>query len=128
MHALALVLGGLSLLATGWIHDRVLWQLTMIGVGVAWASILSMPYAILSTALPAARMGVYMGIFNLFIVLPEIAASLTLEPVVKRLFHNDPVKVVMLGGGALLVAAFFSLRVREGGDGKPAIQIGTRAP
>lgn len=105
VHALALVLGGLSLLATGFIHDRVLWQCTMIGVGIAWASILSMPYAMLSSVLPAARMGVYMGIFNFFIVLPEILASLTLEPVVKKLFHNDPVKVVMLGGASLLVAA-----------------------
>lgn len=113
VHALALVLGGASLLATGFIHDRTLWQCTMIGVGVAWASILAMPYAMLSSALPAARMGVYMGIFNFFIVLPEILASLTLEPVVKQLFHNDPVKVVMLGGASMLVAAALCLRVRE---------------
>ena len=105
VHALALVLGGLSLFATGFIHDRTLWQCTMIGVGIAWASILSMPYAMLSSALPAARMGVYMGIFNFFIVLPEILASLTLEPVVKQVFHNDPVKVVMLGGASMLVAS-----------------------
>jgi len=105
VHALALVLGGASLLATGFIHDRTLWQCTMIGVGIAWASILAMPYAMLSRALPAARMGVYMGIFNFFIVLPEILASLTLEPVVRQVFHNDPVKVVMLGGASLLVAA-----------------------
>ncbi len=105
VHALALILGGLSLLATGFIHDRTLWQCTMIGVGIAWASILAMPYAMLSSALPAARMGVYMGIFNFFIVLPEILASLTLEPVVKKLFHNDPVKVVMLGGASMLLAA-----------------------
>ena len=105
VHGLALLLGGGSLLATGFIHDRVLWQCTMIGVGIAWASILSMPYAMLSGALPAARMGVYMGIFNFFIVLPEILASLTLEPVVKQLFHNDPVKVVMLGGASMLIAA-----------------------
>ena len=111
VHALALVLGGLSLLATGYIHDRTLWQCTMIGVGIAWASILSMPYAMLSSALPAARMGVYMGIFNFFIVLPEILASLTLEPVVKQVFHNDPVKVVMLGGASLLVAAVAMVRV-----------------
>lgn len=116
VHALALVLGGASLLATGFIHDRTLWQCTMIGVGIAWASILAMPYAMLSSALPAARMGVYMGIFNFFIVLPEILASLTLEPVVKQVFNNDPVKVVMLGGASLLVAAAMCLRIRE----KPA--------
>ncbi len=104
VHSLALVCGAVCLLATGSIHDRTLWQCTMLGVGIAWASILSMPYAILSGSLPAARMGVYMGLFNFFIVIPEILASLALEPVVKNLFHNAPVKVVMLGGGCLLVA------------------------
>ncbi len=113
VHSVALAAGGLSLLATGFIHDRTLWQCTMIGVGLAWASILSMPYAILSGALPAARMGVYMGIFNFFIVIPEIMASLALEPVVKNLFGNDPVKVVMMGGGSLLVAAVLTQFVRE---------------
>ncbi len=113
VHALALVAGGVSLLATGFIHDRTLWQCTMIGVGLAWASILSMPYAILSGALPSSRMGVYMGIFNFFIVIPEILASLALEPLVKEVFGNDPVKVVMLGGGCLLVAAVLTQFVSE---------------
>ena len=113
VHSVALAAGGLSLLATGFIHDRTLWQCTMIGVGLAWASILSMPYAMLSSALPAARMGVYMGIFNFFIVIPEILASLALEPVVKNLFGNDPVKVVMMGGGSLLVAALLTQFVHE---------------
>jgi maltose/moltooligosaccharide transporter len=105
VHSLALIAGGIGLVSTGFIHDRTLWQATMIGVGIAWASILSMPYAMLSGALPAHRMGVYMGIFNFFIVIPEILASLALEPVVKEMFGNDPVKVVMLGGASLLVAA-----------------------
>jgi len=115
VHALALVAGGVSLLATGLIHERVLWQLTMVGVGVAWASILAMPYAMLSGALPAERMGVYMGIFNLCIVIPEIVASVALEPVVKHAFGNDPVKVVMLGGASLLVAAAMVARVQDVG-------------
>jgi maltose/moltooligosaccharide transporter len=113
VHALALSLGGASLLATGFIHDRTLWQCTMIGVGIAWASILALPYAILSGALPAERMGVYMGIFNFFIVIPEIVASIALEPVVKNLFGNDPVKVVMLGGASMLVAAAMMARVKD---------------
>jgi maltose/moltooligosaccharide transporter len=113
VHALALILGGVSLLATGFIHNQTLWQCTMIGVGIAWASILALPYAILSGALPAARMGVYMGIFNFFIVLPEIVASIALEPVVKNLFGNDPVKVVMLGGASMLVAAALMARVKD---------------
>ena len=118
VHSIALVAGGLSLLATGFIHDRVLWQCTMIGVGFAWASILAMPYAILSGALPAARMGVYMGIFNFFIVIPEILASLALEPLVKNVFGNDPVKVVMMGGGSLLIAAILTQFVRDASDAR----------
>jgi maltose/moltooligosaccharide transporter len=115
VHALALAAGGISLLSTGFIHDRILWQCTMIGVGVAWASILAMPYAMLSGALPAERMGVYMGIFNFFIVIPEILASIALEPIVKDLFGNNPVKVVMLGGASMLLAAAFVSRVNDVG-------------
>ena len=112
----SLVAGGLSLLATGFIHDRTLWQCTMIGVGLAWASILAMPYAILSGALPSARMGVYMGIFNFFIVIPEILASLALEPIVKNVFGNDPVKVVMMGGASMLIAAVLVRFVQDAAD------------
>lgn len=116
VHALALGAGGIGLLATGFIHDRILWQCTMVGVGFAWASILAMPYAMLSGALPAERMGVYMGIFNFFIVIPEILASIALEPIVKDLFGNNPVKVVMLGGASILIAAAFVFRVNDVGD------------
>ncbi len=115
VHGLALTAGGLGLLSTGFIHEPIAWQCTMIGVGIAWASILSMPYAMLSGALPAQRMGVYMGIFNFFIVIPEILASLALEPIVKNVFGNDPVKVVMLGGASMLVAALMALRIKESG-------------
>lgn len=120
VHSLALAAGGLSLLAVGFIHDPVGWQCTMIGVGIAWASILSMPYAILSGALPAARVGVYMGIFNFFIVLPEIAASLSLEPVVKNIFNDDPVKAVMLGGAFMLLAALLMPLVRDDATARDA--------
>lgn len=105
VHALALVLGGVSLLATGFITEKFPWQLTMIGVGFAWASILSMPYAMLSTSIPAARMGVYMGIFNFFIVIPEILAAVALEPIVHHVFGDNPVRVVQLGGASMVIAA-----------------------
>ncbi|HET8675236.1 MAG TPA: hypothetical protein VFO63_05580, partial [Blastocatellia bacterium] len=94
-----------GLLSMYLIRDQYVLLLTMVGVGIAWASILSMPYAILSSALPPARMGVYMGIFNFFIVIPEIVASLTFKPLVKYVFDNNPLYVVMLGGASLLVAA-----------------------
>jgi len=113
VHALALTTGAIGLLSTGFIQDRVIWQCTMVGVGIAWSSILSMPYAMLSGALPAQRMGVYMGIFNFFIVLPEILASIALQPIVKDVFGNDPVKVVMLGGASMLIAAVMVFRVKD---------------
>ena len=105
VHSLALACGGIGLLSTFAIHDKYLWLLSMIGVGIAWAAILTMPYAMLSGALPPERMGVYMGVFNFFIVIPEIIASLTFQPLVKYVFHDNPLSVVMLGGGCLLVAS-----------------------
>ena len=108
-HAIALTCGSVGLLSVYLIHDQYLLLLSMVGVGIAWASILSMPYAILSTALPAARMGVYMGVFNFFIVIPEIVASLGFGPVTRALFGRDnpnaPLYTVMLGGVCLLAAA-----------------------
>src|SRR5262249_58605079 len=75
VHVISLLCGAVGLLSVYFIHDKTLLLGTMVGVGIAWASILAMPYAILSTAIPPARMGVYMGIFNFFIVIPEIVAS-----------------------------------------------------
>src|SRR6185295_8915176 len=109
VHAVALVCGAIGLLSMYVIHSKAVLPLTMIGVGIAWASILSMPYAILSTALPPQRMGVYMGVFNFFIVIPEIIASLAFGPLIRLVFGannpNAPLYVVMMGGVCLLVAA-----------------------
>ena len=124
VHAGALVCGGVGLLSMYGIHDQYLLLLSMVGVGIAWASILSMPYAILSTALPPARMGVYMGVFNFFIVIPEIVASLGFGPFTRTVFGADnpnaPLYVVMIGGGCLLVAAALVGRVHDAGDAVPA--------
>jgi len=111
VHAMALGCGGIGLLSVYVIHSPWLLMLPMAGVGIAWASILAMPYAILSGSIPARRMGVYMGIFNFFIVLPEIVASLTFQPLIKNVFGNDPIFVVMLGGVCMLVAAGLVSRV-----------------
>ncbi|MGH7677980.1 MAG: MFS transporter [Gemmatimonadaceae bacterium] len=109
VHAGSLICGGVGLLSVYFIHDRYVLLLSMVGVGIAWASILSMPYAILSTALPAERMGVYMGVFNFFIVIPEIVAALGFGPLIRALFGegnpNSPLYVVMIGGVCLLTAA-----------------------
>ena len=108
IHGLCLLLGGLGLLAVGFIHGEEQKYLLLGALalgGVAWASILSMPYAILSSALPANRIGVYMGIFNFFIVLPEILAALFFGPLVKNFLHGNLVYAVMAGGLCMFVAA-----------------------
>ena len=91
--------------------------LTMVGVGIAWAAILSMPYAILSAALPPERMGIYMGIFNFFIVIPEIIASLFFGRVIRGIFGENstvaPMYMVMAGGFFMLLAALMVTRVRD---------------
>ena len=120
VHALSLACGGVGLLSVYLIRDKWTLMLTMVGVGVAWASILSMPYAMLSGALPPERMGVYMGVFNFFIVIPEITAALTFQPIVKHVFNNNPLYVVMLGGVCLLLAAALTLLlVKEAPDRAP---------
>jgi maltose/moltooligosaccharide transporter len=120
VHAAALLCGSAGLLSVWLIHDRYLLLLSMVGVGIAWASILSMPYAILSTAVPPRRMGVYMGVFNFFIVIPEIVAALAFGPLIRAAFGTDnpraPLYVVMLGGVALLVAAACVALVRDVGS------------
>jgi maltose/moltooligosaccharide transporter len=108
VHGLCLALGGLGLLAVGFIHgeeQRFLLLGALALGGVAWASILSMPYAILAGALPAERMGVYMGIFNFFIVLPEILAALFFGDLVKNYLQGNLVYAVMAGGVCLFIAA-----------------------
>lgn len=117
VHALCLICGALGLLSVYLISNPWLLVVSMIGVGVAWASILSMPYAILSGALPAARMGVYMGVFNFFIVIPEITQALTFGPLIRRIFgENNPnssLYVVLVGGCFMLIAALLVARVED---------------
>ena len=123
VHVGALLCGAVGLLSVYLIHDRNLLLLSMVGVGIAWASILSMPYAILSTALPPERMGLYMGIFNFFIVLPEIVASLAFKPIMQAVFGEGsrigPMYVVMLGGVCMLLAAAAMGFVRDVGGAVP---------
>jgi len=111
-HLLNLWLGGIGLLAFLFIRDPDWLLLPMVGVGFAWASILSLPYAMLSDNLPAAKMGVYMGIFNFFIVIPQLVAASVLGELLKRCFHGEPVWALVVGGASLFVAGLCTLRVR----------------
>ena len=115
VHIIALLCGGLGLLSVYFAGpgDRYFLWLSMAGVGVAWASILSMPYVILSGSVPAHRMGVYMGVFNLFIVIPQVVMSFITPYLIGNVLGTDPLNVVMLGGLSMLVAAASVFVVRD---------------
>jgi maltose/moltooligosaccharide transporter len=105
LHTVCLTCAGIGLLAAGLVQSPGALIVCMVGVGIGWASILSMPYALLAGALPPERMGFYMGVFNIFIVLPQILAATVLGPIVSRLFGQQAMLAVMLGGASLLLAA-----------------------
>ncbi|MBE1160324.1 MFS transporter [Dyella acidiphila] len=112
-HLLNLWLGGAGLVAFLLIRDPHWLLLPMVGVGFAWASILSLPYALLSDNLPAEKMGVYMGIFNFFIVIPQLLAASVLGVLLRVFFHGQPIYALVLGGASLLIAGLSVLRVDE---------------
>ena len=112
-HALNLALGGLGLIGIFLIRDPALLWLPMIGVGFAWASIVSMPYAILSGAVPGRKMGVYMGIFNIFIVVPQLVAATLLGLILKSVFGGQAIWALVIGGVSFFIAAAAALRVKE---------------
>src|SRR5882724_4347544 len=104
-HSLCLLCGALGLISVSWVHDKNLLFVSMVGIGIAWTSILSMPYAMLSGCLPKDKVGIYMGIFNFFIVLPEIIASLGFGWFMKNVLHNDRLAAVKIGGVLMILAA-----------------------
>jgi len=114
-HLVNLCLGGFGLISFLLIRDPQWLLLSMAGVGFAWASILSLPYALLSDSLPAEKMGVYMGIFNFFIVIPQLLAASVLGFLLKTFFANAPINALLIGGVSLIVAGVCTLRVREEG-------------
>ena len=117
-HAVALICGSLGLISVYFLPGPNWILLSMLGVGIAWASILSMPYAILSGALPAKKMGLYMGIFNFFIVLPQMLAATILGLLVTHVFGGQTVLALVLGGATWVVAAILTLLVEDVDDGK----------
>ena len=111
-HLVNSVLGGLGLLSMLWIHDPHWLLLSMVGVGFAWASILSLPYALLSDSVPAAKMGIYMGIFNFFIVIPQLVAASLLGFLLKTLLGGHAIDALAIGGASMIVAGLCVLLVR----------------
>jgi maltose/moltooligosaccharide transporter len=121
-HSLCLTCGAVGLLSVAFIRDKNLLLLSMVGVGIAWASTLSMPYSVLAASLPENRTGVYMGIFNFFIVLPEIIASLAFGWIMSHLLHNNRLAAVVSGGVFMIVAAVLMQRVEDPGEPLRAMQ------
>ncbi|MEP7372671.1 MAG: MFS transporter [Chitinophagaceae bacterium] len=103
-HSTCLLIGGLGLISVNFIHDPWMLYLSMSMVGIAWASILSMPYSMLANSIPQEKMGIYMGIFNFFIVLPEILASLFFGKIMEHYLNNDRLAAVLIGGVLLCLA------------------------
>lgn len=112
-HAISLTAGGLGLLSMYFIQDENMLILSMVGVGLAWGSILSMPYAILAGSIPAGKMGVYMGIFNFFITLPQIVNGFLGGPIVKNFYNGQSIYAIVLAGVFMLCAAISVLYVQD---------------
>ncbi len=115
-HAFSLICGGLGLISIYFVPNENWLFLSMFGIGIAWASILAMPYAILAGSIPARKMGVYMGIFNFFIVLPQIINALIGGPIVKYLYGGNPIYALVISGVSLLIAAMLVVRVKDVDD------------
>jgi maltose/moltooligosaccharide transporter len=112
-HLLALLCGGAGLISIYFILDPAWLWLSMAGVGIAWASILSVPYAMLSGSLPPEKMGYYMGVFNFFIVIPQIVAGTLLGFMLNKLFHGQSIFILVSGGVSMIIAAFLTLVVDD---------------
>ncbi len=113
LHFLCLLAGGTGLLSISMVSSQYGMILPMTGVGIAWASIVSMPYAIIAKDIPPKQMGIYMGLFNMFIVIPEIIAALGFGWVMKNILGNNELSAVMLGGCLLIIAGILVLFVKE---------------
>jgi maltose/moltooligosaccharide transporter len=115
-HLLCLVIGGAGLISMLFIDDKMMLLLPMVGVGLAWSSTLTIPYAILAGALPANRMGFYMGVFNFFIVIPQIVAAAILGFFLKSFFNDQAIYALVIGGVSMIIAGFLSLIVNDKDD------------
>jgi maltose/moltooligosaccharide transporter len=123
-HLLNVWLGAAALLSFLVIRDPSWLLLSMVGMGFAWASVLSLPYALLSDSVPAQKMGLYMGVFNFFIVIPQLVAASVLGFLLRVAFGGAPIYALVLGGASFLVAGLLVLRVPQPGD--PATDVNLR--
>ncbi len=106
VYAGSLLLGGLGYISTYFFNDQYMLLLSMVGIGIAWAGILAMPYAILSGSLPPKRMGIYMGLFNLTVVVPQILSGIIGGPILRSLFGGEGIYILILAGVIMILGAF----------------------
>jgi maltose/moltooligosaccharide transporter len=118
LHSLALFIGGLGLISVFFITNESLLLVSMLGVGIVWSSILTIPYSILSAALPTDKMGIYMGIFNFFIVIPQIIAAGLLGFMLRTFFNNEAIYALVVGGVSMFIAAALVFVVNDVDDRK----------
>ena len=121
-HALALVCGGLGLILMNFIGKDMLW-ISMIGLGFAWASILAMPYAMLIDSIPSRKMGIYMGIFNFFIVIPQIINGIFGGPIVANVFGKMAMGYVVVGGVCMILAAILTMVLVKADSGESQLEV-----
>jgi maltose/moltooligosaccharide transporter len=119
-HLVCLIVGGAGLIALFFIQDRELLLIPMVAVGLAWASTLTMPYAMLADALPSNKMGFYMGVFNIFIVIPQIVAALILGFFVRQFFDGQSIYALVVGGISMVLAGILNLIIRERKEESPS--------
>ena len=112
-HVVCLFIGGLGLISMMLFKEPKLLIISMIASGIAWASLLTMPYAILSSAVPHRKMGVYMGMFNLFVVIPQILASAILGLLVRTVFHGQTIYALVLGGVTMIISGVLMMFVKD---------------
>jgi maltose/moltooligosaccharide transporter len=112
-HALGLLTGAIGFASFLFIRDANLLIAPMVLLGIAWSSILTMPYAILASRVPVAKLGIYMGLFNIFIVLPQLIVSTVMGQVVRSFFPDEPVWAMLIAAGVMSLAALAMLRVRR---------------
>lgn len=117
-HSLSLFIGGLGLISMYFMPDKNWLILSMVALGIAWASILAMPYAILAGAIAPKKMGVYMGIFNFFIVIPQIINAIIGGPIVKHLYHGNAIFALVTSGVSFLIAGILVVKVKDVDDVK----------
>jgi maltose/moltooligosaccharide transporter len=112
-HTLSMIIGGLSLISVFFVRDPKMVAISFVGIGLVWASILSMPYALLTGSLPSAKMGYYMGVFNFFIVIPQIVAASILGFIVGTLFGGEAIYAFLIGGVSMLIGGILTIRVED---------------